>query len=98
MATAKAAFKVPTAGLRSLQDGKYQLCDEAATQVASVMTVLRGPEAPYTTAAECEALSAAEMADFHEVPHAWRFRVVARLSNCFSIVRDGQNGFIMCVL
>ena len=51
------------------QDGTYQLCEEAAAQVAGVMTVLRGPGAPFTTAAECKALSAADMADFHEVLH-----------------------------
>ncbi len=33
------------------------------------MTALRGPGAPFTTAAECMALSAADMADFHEVIH-----------------------------
>ena len=53
-----------------MQGGQCRLCDEAAAQVASVMTSLRGPGAPFTTVAECKALSAADMADFHEVTHA----------------------------
>ena len=48
------------------QDARYALCDAGAADVARVMTSLRGAGAPFTTPAECKALSAADMAGFHE--------------------------------
>ncbi len=61
------AATVTTALLCVQGDSRHELCDEAAGQVARVMTALRGAGAPFTKPAECKTLSAADMADFHEV-------------------------------
>ena len=49
------------------QGDKYALCDDGAAEVAHVVTALRGAGAPFATAANCKELSAANMADLHEV-------------------------------
>ena len=50
------------------EEGKFPLGEPAAAAVARVALALRGPGAPFTTATECRLLSAALMADLHEVP------------------------------
>ncbi len=48
--------------------GFSHVSDEAAGTIAGILTVLRGPGAPYTTPAECKHCTAVLLADMNEVP------------------------------
>ena len=46
--------------------GFSQVTDEAAATISAILTVLRGPGAPYTTSAECKHCTAVLLADMNE--------------------------------